>query len=217
MLAQNWRLPMKVVESATIQLEIGMDSNATDKFDRDIDLPAPPVPPTFYAFIPYSDPEIPFLPALWKDIRASGDSALWAIIIANAVSSIIIRWDTTRVDSIDGDLTIDGKNITTLKGQIELPAKTAKIDVKYSKGKKTNVKDPSVEIRFNVSKRGKVKIIFYNKAGIIADSLYIGAISGEGERKIRWNPGKLPPGVYIYKIIVDSDTVDFGKTFVVFP
>lgn len=78
--AYGWETVITVDGGHQREMSIGMADGASDGFDRDIDIAAPPVPPVgFYCYFPLNDPEFDFLNAAWKDMRAPSASAEWHI------------------------------------------------------------------------------------------------------------------------------------------
>jgi len=78
--ALAWTTIVTVDAGHPRELTVGIEPGATDGFDRDIDLAAPPLPPVgFYCFFPFSDTAYEYLSALWSDIRGPGGSAEWEI------------------------------------------------------------------------------------------------------------------------------------------
>ncbi len=95
-LAQQFELPIQVTDGiSTINMVIGMRSDATAQYDAGIDLSEPPPPPADFlrSYIEGGGT------SLWQDFRAnSTDISQFLVVIdpkANATSPVVIRWDNT--------------------------------------------------------------------------------------------------------------------------
>lgn len=104
----QWQMDITVDFGKPYTLTIGIDTLATDGFDRKLDKPAPPVPPEgFYCYFEAPEGKPPFN-MLWQDIRPHRDKALWRIILKHAALKGTVRFSLGKIPY--GTLWIDGLN-----------------------------------------------------------------------------------------------------------
>ncbi|MGB9561921.1 MAG: hypothetical protein ACPL6C_03820, partial [bacterium] len=90
----GWRFSFYIDTDRQTELTIGMEKGATDGFDRELDQVAPPLPPEgSHSFFPIKDQRYSFIEALWRDIRAPQERAVWKITTVNLEKEINIIWD----------------------------------------------------------------------------------------------------------------------------
>jgi hypothetical protein len=78
----GWKAELRVDGGREHNLFLGMEPSATALFDREIDKVSPPPPPFgFYCFFPIKDGTYEFLTALWGDMRAPSNEAVWTVLL----------------------------------------------------------------------------------------------------------------------------------------
>jgi len=88
--ASDWTLELTVrstePSAESVTLTFGWAKGATSGFDSDMDLPAPPSPPSggFHAYFSASG----LFPELYRDIRAIGDTTSWRLKVEGTGATI---------------------------------------------------------------------------------------------------------------------------------
>lgn len=116
-------------------LRIGVDSLASNKFDKDLDVPIPPSPPgLFYTFLYLDDKDYPDIYTLSRDYRyfpedSQNDEIVWLGGFGgnNSKGKKIIKWSTYGLEFIN--ISQERKlTISSLGGKIVGPVEMSEID-----------------------------------------------------------------------------------------
>jgi len=204
----EWSLPIYIDAKIMHTLMIGMDSAATDGFDIDADRAAPPVPPVgFFAYIPCNDTRYSYIPALWFDIRAPGDSAVWMIKLANAEVPVIVEWNPDSLPP--GYVSIAGKDMRKFKGKYNVSTNDTTLMIVYRKDLPIkNISNP-MAITFSIDAPANVRIVISDRNGNVIDTIHAGRLHA-GRHSIPWNSLQ-KPGVYLFRVEADGVEIDTGK------
>jgi len=208
----NWRIELSVASGRTQKLTIGMDTVATDGFDRGIDIPSPPVsmaPPTgFYPFIKFEDPNYTYIPAAWADIRAVSEKAKWKIILHGVEEPVTASW--TGIELPAGYLTINGIDFNSLAGKFVVPANDTILEIDYCEKRPKMPEEHTTAIKFKLDKPAHIKVVIKDKNGIHVETLDYGTVVA-GEHHRNWHPVEASPGIFLYEIYADDEITAYGK------
>ena len=104
--AETWKVDLNITsENAADMATFGIDQNATDGFDIELDdfqAPIPPTPPYVRAYFYYPDNSKPWERELATSYIAPRDSLNWSLQIEYAgsgSSNITITWDSTEISN----------------------------------------------------------------------------------------------------------------------
>lgn len=204
----EWFLPIHIDAEIMHTLIVGMNSSATDGFDVNADRAAPPVPPVgFFAYIPCNDPKYSYIPALWFDIRAPGDSALWIIKLANAKVPVIVEWNPDSIPP--GYISIAGKDMRELAGKYNVSTNDTTLMIVFTKNLPIkNIPNPAA-IAFSIENPANISITVSDRNGNVVDVIHAGRLHA-GEHSVSWNSSQ-QPGVYLFCVEADGVEIGTGK------
>lgn len=195
----GWETTLLVDGGQPRELSIGMAPSATDGFDRDIDVAAPPVPPVgFYCYIPIADTSHEYLTALWSDFRKPASSAEWEIrLVRPQRPPQVIFTGLPRV----GKITIN--NIEAVEDSLALTFSKSDtvLKVRYSRG---FWEEPVANLSFEIKHDAEAIIVIKDPDGKPVRRLPDMFLKA-GEQNIGWNAtdnrgNKVEPGIYYANI-----------------
>ena len=181
------------------ELFIGMNSEASQGFDKNIDKVSPPPPPEgFYCYFPLDDSEFEFLNALWGDIRSTASEALWQIDLKRIEQPTkIVIMGLPRV----GKISIEGIPITKDSMALSFPQADSTLKIEYSGG---FWEEPVVKINFELPEAAGALITIQTEAGKAVRRLPDMWLAA-GKQSIGWNAednmgNPVEPGIYYAQI-----------------
>ncbi len=207
MCAYGWETIVIVDGEHSREMAIGMEFGATEGFDRDLDVAAPPVPPVgFYCYMPMADTSFEFLDAVWKDIRKPDKSADWKLRLVRPTKPPQIRF--RNLPTI-GKITVN--NIDAVEESLALTfAKSdTEITIKYRRG---FWEEPLATIDFETNYDGEAIIVIKDQSGKPVRRLPDMFLKA-GEHSIGWNAtdnrgNEVEAGLYYARI-----SLRFGDEF----
>ena len=205
--AAGWRTDITVRTGGERSVAVGMAAGATAGFDRELDKPAPPMPPVGpYVYFALEDSAYEYLGALWEDIRSPADSASWTLDIRRAQSapSLIFR----GLPDI-GCLEAGGVRITREGSAYSFSPEDTVMNIRYRGGV---YETAETEIVFDINSGVEVDIVISTPSGgeiRRIEDIYLTA----GERTIPWNGkddsgNRVPAGRYIANLTGKSNDME---------
>jgi len=214
--AIGWETVITVDGGNSREMKIGMVPGASEGYDRDIDLAAPPIPPVgFYSYFPVEDTSFEFLNAAWTDMRAPGPSAEWQIRIVRPTQPtrvvfsglpMIGKLSINNIDAVEESLALTFSQADTV------------LRIKYDRG---FWEEPSATIDFETTFDAEAIIVITDSEGRSVRRLPDMFLKA-GEHSIGWNARsnrsyEVEPGLYTARVSLkaDEDFSDFEVDVVV--
>ncbi|GEM_PF-2484228 len=210
---KNWQFDFTITSGRSQNFTIGMNDSATDRFDRQFDMPAPPAtmapPHGFYPYISFVDTNYRYLDAAWKDIRAPHDSALWKIILHYPDTLTTITWEPKKLP-VGGKILIEGIDASLLGGKYVVPQGDTIVEIKYISASKYRPQGGKV-IRFNLKEPARVHALVYSAGWKMVDDVDFGSLV-PGEYKKVWKPKS--SGEFFYQVFAGDKLIAAGPLYV---
>ena len=232
--AQEFEFSIEVSDGNFNQtLIIGVNPAGTDNFDTDLDMQAPPPPPTgaFDARLTYLNVDY------FKDIRDNSNSQkeFFLLYAPGPDGSITLSWDSSLVrdlgnfeivDNVTGELFnfdmlsgdfLDVSTHTELQDGLKIlvtPFLPSAINDESSNKDNLPKKiilyqnypnpfNPGTMITYALPQTSRVHLAVYNVVGEVV-SVIVNKVQEEGFHEIDLDVSNLPSGIYYYRITADS-------------